>query len=56
MIYSKEKKGFEYWAQLNEIEKIKLYIKYLGYSCLSDNKSKNQIFYKNGNKINFKMK
>jgi hypothetical protein len=46
--------GFEFWVQLNEIEKIKQYIQDLGYYCISDPTSNNQIYQKNGNTINLK--
>ena len=31
--------GFEVWVQLDEIEKIKKYIKNLGFLCISDKSS-----------------
>jgi len=51
-----KKYGFEFWAQLNEIEKIKKYIEFFGYYCVSDKKSNNQIYSKNDKIINFKRK
>ena len=48
--------GFEVWAQLDEIEKIKQYIKNLGFLCISDESSDCPIYQKNGNIINIKEK
>ena len=48
--------GFEVWVQLDEIEKIKKYIKNLGFLCISDKSSDSSIYQKNGNIINIKEK
>ena len=47
----KKERGFEFWAQLNDMEKIKQYIKKLGFICLSDSLSTNKIYQKNENII-----
>jgi hypothetical protein len=57
MINTKKKtKGFEFWVQLDEIEKIKKYIKNLGFLCISDESSDSPIYQKNGNIVNIKKK
>ena len=42
---------FEEWAKYDHIEKIKYFIKSLGYKSVSDSSSQNQIFENNGNII-----
>lgn len=56
MINENKKDGFEYWAQLKEIEKIVQYIQKLGFIKLSDTSSTNHLYQKNGNIINLKKK
>jgi len=40
---------FEDWAKYNQIEKIRYFIKSLGYESISDLSSQNQIFENNSN-------
>ena len=44
MLNENKIKGFEYWTQLKEIEKITQYIQKLGFIRLSEISSKNQIY------------
>ncbi len=47
---------FEDWAKYNEINKIKYFIKFLGYKRVSDPSSQNQIFENNRNVISIREK
>ena len=47
---------FEEWANSSEPEKIKKFIGCLGYVCISDSSSKNQIYSKEGNTITIRDK
>ena len=47
---------FEDWAKYNQIEKIKNFIKSLGYENINDSSSQNQIFENNRNIIIIKEK
>ena len=42
---------FEDWAKFNQMEKIRSFIKSLGYERISDSSSQNQIYEKNSNVI-----
>jgi hypothetical protein len=42
---------FEDWAKFNQMEKIRSFIKSLGYECISDSSSQNQIFEDDNNVI-----
>jgi hypothetical protein len=42
---------FEDWAKFNQVDKVRYFIKFLGYKCISDLSSQNQIFENNRNII-----
>lgn len=52
----RNKSVFEEWSNLSESEKIKKFIGLLGYVCISDSSSKNQVYSKNGNIITIRKK